>query len=74
MVRRDGGENVEAWHGAIQNETIAIFLRRNLDGTVLILEQFDLTLPEGNSLCVRLVKRYSHVCVGGYGAAFGPVR
>jgi hypothetical protein len=47
----------ELWrHPNVQNETIAIFWRRNLD-TVLIREHYNRTLPEGDSLCVRLVKR-----------------
>jgi integrase len=46
----------ELWrHPNVQNETIAIFWRRNLD-TVLIREH-NRTSPEGDSLCVRLVKR-----------------
>lgn len=35
-----------AWRHDVQNEIIAIFWRRNLDSTVLILEQFRSTLPE----------------------------
>lgn len=47
----------ELWrHPNVQNETIAIFWRRNLD-TVLIREHYNRTLPVGDSLCVRLVKR-----------------
>jgi hypothetical protein len=37
-------------------QIIAIFWRRNLDSTVLIPEQFSLTLPEGYSLS-GLMKR-----------------
>jgi len=47
-----------SWGGIpnVQNETIAIFWRRNLD-TVLIREHYNRILPVGDSLCVRLVKR-----------------
>jgi hypothetical protein len=39
-----------ARHRDVQNATIAIFWRRNLDSTVRMPEQFNLKLPEGNSV------------------------
>jgi hypothetical protein len=51
---RSSGDKPNSYqaHPNVQNETIAIFWRRNLD-TVLIREHYNRALPEGDSLCVR---------------------